>query len=108
MNKETEVKSRFRKPSKVAHAKAHKPWEAEYMQLHEMISLAEQDARTIGYKDGYEEDHAEGHAEGRNQARLDDIDKLVASGVADVAKACEILGVSLSDYESYKTGNLSL
>ena len=50
--------------AKVAHAKTFKPWEAEYMQLHEMISLAERDARTIGYKDGYAEGRVEGHAKG--------------------------------------------
>lgn len=75
----------------VARAKAFKPWEAEYMQLHEMISLAEQDARRIGY------------SEGENNARMYDIDKFVSSGVVDEKRACEILGVALSDYEAYKS-----
>ena len=45
----------------------------------------------------------EGRAEGRAEAQLDDVDKLVAEGILDEAKACEVLGVSLEDYSKYKS-----
>ena len=45
----------------------------------------------------------EGRAEGLAEAKLDAVDKLVASGLADEAKACEVLGVSLDDYLKHKT-----
>ena len=74
----------------VAYAKSFKPWEAEYMQFHEM----EQDARRIGYK--------EGRAEGEAQTKMDAIDRLVASGLTNKEKACEVLGVPIEEYEKYK------
>ena len=44
----------------------------------------------------------EGINEGRAEAKLDDVGKLVASGLADEEKACEVLGVSFEEYKKYK------
>ena len=42
----------------------------------------------------------EGLAKGRKSTKLEDVDKLVAAGVMDAAKACEILGVPYGEYEN--------
>ena len=42
----------------------------------------------------------EGLAKGRKATKLEDVDKLVASGVMDAAKACEILRVPYDEYEN--------
>ena len=44
----------------------------------------------------------EGREEGREEAKYEDVDKLVAEGGLDEARACEILEVSLDDYKKYK------
>ena len=74
----------------VSYAKAFKPWEAEYMQLHEMMK----DERTIGYNEGLEQ--------GREEAKYEDVDRLVAEEDYDAKRACEILEVSFDDYMQYK------
>ena len=53
-----------------------------------------------GLAKGMEEGLAKGMEEGRKATKLEDVDKLVASGVMDAVKACEILGVP---YDEYKT-----
>lgn len=42
----------------------------------------------------------QGLEEGRTLTKLEDVDKLVASGVLDPIKACEILGVSYDEYKN--------
>jgi predicted transposase/invertase (TIGR01784 family) len=42
----------------------------------------------------------QGLVEGRTLTKLEDVDKLVASGVLDPIKACEILGVSYDEYKN--------
>lgn len=107
--------------SSVAQAKAFKPWEAEYMQWNEIISLAEQDARKIGREEGREEGRAEGREEGRAEGReegrtegreegrteaiFESVSKIVAGGICDADRACELLGVSPEEYRKYQTGN---
>lgn len=75
------------------------------MQLQEMMSLVEQDARIEGLEkgraEGLAEGRAEGLAEGRAYARYEAVDKLVADGVYDVVRACEVLGVDLAAYNGY-------
>ena len=51
----------------VAQVKAFKPWEAEYMQLYDMMSLVEQDARRIALAEGREEGREIGREEGREE-----------------------------------------
>lgn len=50
---------------------------------------------------------AEGRAEGREEGEISrgykSVEQLVASGLADEEKACEVLGVELSDYQEYIT-----
>ena len=41
----------------------------------------------------------EGLAKGRQSTKLEDVDRLVASGVMDAVKACEVLGVSYDEYD---------
>ena len=49
-----------------------------------------------------EEGLAKGMEEGRKSTKFEDVDKLVAAGVMDAAKACEILGVPYDEYESHE------
>ena len=42
----------------------------------------------------------EGLAKGRRATKFEDVDKLVAAGVMDAAKACEILGIPYGEYEN--------
>ena len=39
--------------------------------------------------------------EGREEARYEDVEKIIASGAFDAAKACEILGVELDAYNEH-------
>ena len=53
-----------------------------------------------GMEEGLAKGMEEGLAKGRKATKLEDVDKLVASGVMDAAKACEILGVPYDEYEN--------
>ena len=55
-----------------------------------------------GLAKGMEEGLAKGMEEGRKSTKFEDVDKLVAAGVMDAAKACEILGVPYDEYESHE------
>ena len=44
----------------------------------------------------------EGFEEGLTEANFEAVEKIVATGVFDEPKACEVLGVSLEDYEKFK------
>ena len=63
-----------------------------------------EDSLKVERKQWLKEGLAEGLAEGRAEAQLNAVDRLVASGLADEAKACEVLGVSPEDYSKYKRG----
>ena len=89
----------------IKRAKAYKPWEAEYMQWNEIISLAEQDARKFGREEGRAEGREEGRAEGRAEARFESVDKLVASGICEADKACDIIGVDPEEYRAHLSFN---
>lgn len=53
------------------------------------------------YKEqGIEQGLKQGLEKGRTLTKLEDVDKLVASGVLDPIKACEILGVSYDEYKN--------
>ena len=41
---------------------------------------------------------------GREEARYEDIDKLVADGLCDAKRACNILGVDIESYNRYLSG----
>jgi len=73
----------------IERAKTYRPWEVEYMHWNEIMSLVEQDAR------------AEARAEAQAETRFEDIDRFVADGFYDAARACEILGVDIAAYNEY-------
>ena len=62
-----------------------------------------EDSLKVERKQWLKEGRAEGLAEGLAKAKLDDVDKLVAEGILDESKACEVLGVSPEDYSKYKS-----
>ena len=53
-----------------------------------------------GRAEGLEIGRKEGREEGRKESKVEAVDKLVAAGVMDAAKACEILGLPYEDYEN--------
>ena len=71
--------------SNILQAKERGQWRREYMTLEDSLKverkawLAEGDANR-GYKD---------------------VEKLIMSGLADEARACEVLGVEINDYRDY-------
>ena len=73
--------------SNILQAKERGIWRREYMTLEDSLKV----------------ERKQWLKEGRAEAKLDAVDKLVASGLADEAKACEVLGVSLDDYLKHKT-----
>ena len=54
-------------------------------------------------RESREEGLAEGREEGITQAKLEDVECIVASGMADAEKACEVIGVNIEDYKEYKS-----
>ena len=77
--------------SNILQAKERDIWRREYMTLEDSLKVE----RKQWLK--------EGRAEGRAEAKLDDVDKLVAEKILDAEKACEVIGVSLDDYLKHKT-----
>ena len=85
--------------SNILNAKKRNLWRREYMTL--------EDSLKVERKQWFKEGREEGHKEGRKEKGFEDVDKLVASGLADEAKTCEIIGVSLDDYKQYKKEHLT-
>ena len=75
--------------SGITRAKANRPWEREYMTLEDHLKVQSKKWK------------AEGIAEGESRAKIEDVHKLVESGLCDVKKACEILDVSFEDYAEH-------
>lgn len=66
----------------VERAKSYRPWEVEYMQWNEIISIAEQDAHIRGHKAGLEEGRKAGLEEGRKIG----LEEGVREGVEEMAR----------------------
>ena len=53
-------------------------------------------------REGHEQGLKEGIAEGRAETKFEDVEKLTFECSFDMEKACEILGVEIADYKSWK------
>lgn len=60
------------------------------------------EGRKQGLEEGIAEGRAEGIAEGRAETKFEDVEKLIFECSFDMEKACEILGVEIADYKSWK------
>ena len=60
-----------------------------------------EDSLKVERKEWLAEGRAEGLAEGEINRGYKSVEQLVASGLADEVKACEVLGVEINDYREY-------
>ena len=83
--------------SNILQAKERGQWRREYMTLEDSLKVE----RKAWLAEGRAEGLAEGLSEGEANRGYKDVEKLVASGLADEVRACEVLGVDISEYRDY-------
>lgn len=70
-------------------ARERNTWRREYMTLEDSLKVE----RKQWLK--------EGRAEGREEKGFEDVERLIAEGILDETKACEVLGVDINEYRNY-------
>ena len=77
--------------------------EKEIEQLRKyQLEQASREGLEQGLQQGIKQGLEQGIERGNKQRGFEDIDRMVASGLTNVETACEVLGVDLKEYISYK------
>ena len=74
-------------------ARERNTWRREYMTL--------EDSLKVERKQWLKEGREVGRAEGREEKGFEDVERLIAEGILDETKACEVLGVDINEYRKY-------
>lgn len=82
--------------------------EIERLRVYEMETAIKEgrekgikEGREEGIKEGLEQGIEQGIEQGSRRTKFEDVDKLISSGLADVEKACEVLGVNIEEYKKH-------
>ena len=60
-----------------------------------------EDSLKVERKQWLKEGREVGRAEGREEKGFEDVERLIAEGILDETKACEVLGVDINEYRKY-------